>query len=487
MIQVKKGLFRKKKMDTVYDFTHFNHINDFNDFTEFYNLPVFTPDIDNFVPPKCDYLEVKNLYPLITGLSLSILLFNIRSQKCNFNAFLSEFSNCLHLFSIIAFTETWLTADRDKAFSLPGFYSINLYRNQYGGGLRLYIKDCFKTKILEDCTFLNEFYEILSIELDLGLCKYVLILTYHPPSSSSLRNTEFVNLFTLTLRTVLDLRMPVIVMGDINLNLLNPENLNYINAFINNMLELNMHPAITRPTRITLVNQSLRFSLLDQIWTTTRADPTRSFILPMSITDHFPVRIIIKNVNQTSNISREIERRVFSERNKETFKTLLNSIKLLANSDNFNSVFSNYYKELFLAYNIAFPIVKQKLRTKRAAPWMTERLRKCIKEKGRLYKLFVKGRIQKVTYTNFRNRLTNIIRRVKSLYYAKLFLENAKNSKKVWDILNGLLNRSSKNTLKELVVNNGRLRGDSLVNYINNYFINIAVSIRGAGIAVFDI
>ena len=98
---------------------------------------------------------------------------------------------------------------------------------------------------------------------------------------------------------------------------------------------------------------------------------------------------------------------------------------------------------MFLAYNIAFPVVKQKLRTKRAAPWMTERLRKCIKEKGRLYKLFVKGRIQKITYTNFRNRLTNKIRRVKSLYYAKLFLENAKNSKMVWDILNSLLNRSS--------------------------------------------
>ena len=188
----------------------------------------------------------------------------------------------------------------------------------------MYIKDCFKTKILEDCTFLNEIYEILSIELDLGLCKYVLILTYHPPSSSGLRNTEFVNLFTLTLRTVLDLRMLIIVMGDINLNLLNLENLNYINAFINNMLELNMHPAITRPTRITLVSQGLHFSLLYQIWTTTRADPARSFILAMSrsITDHFPVGIIIENVNQTSNISREIERRVFSERNKETFKTL---------------------------------------------------------------------------------------------------------------------------------------------------------------------
>ena len=52
-------------MDNVYDFTHFTHINDFNDFTEFYNLPVFSPDIDNFIPPKCDYFEVENSYPLL--------------------------------------------------------------------------------------------------------------------------------------------------------------------------------------------------------------------------------------------------------------------------------------------------------------------------------------------------------------------------------------------------------------------------------------
>ena len=59
------------------------------------------------------------------------------------------------------------------------------------------------------------------------------------------------------------------------------------------------------------------------------------------------------------------------------------------------------------------------------------------------------------------------------------FLKMQRTLKRYGIFLNGLLNRSSKNTLKELVVNNGRLRGDSLVNYINNYFINIAVTIRG--------
>ena len=77
--------------------------------------------------------------------------------------FLSEFCNYLKMFCIIVLTETWLTGDRDKAFNISGFYSFNLYRNQFGGGLRLYVKECFRAKVLDDFTSLCESYEIVSI------------------------------------------------------------------------------------------------------------------------------------------------------------------------------------------------------------------------------------------------------------------------------------------------------------------------------------
>ena len=66
------------------------------------------------------------------------------------------------MFSSIAFTETWLTADRDKAFSLPGFYSVNIYRNQYGGGLRLNIKgvDREKSAVFKELTQSFRTYEL---------------------------------------------------------------------------------------------------------------------------------------------------------------------------------------------------------------------------------------------------------------------------------------------------------------------------------------
>ena len=87
---------------------------------------------------------------------------------------------------------------------------------------------------------------------------------------------------------------------------------------------------------------------------------------------------------------------------------------------------------------LAFPKVRRRQGGRRATPWMTD-IRKCVQKKAELYKLYLKGRLQKTAYTSFRNKLTSIIRRVKALYYAKLFLENTKNTKQIWYILNGLL------------------------------------------------
>ena len=456
-------------------FTDFIDPNDFRDFSD---LPTFRLDVDNDVLPECDFIDAQNLYPFISSMALTVLMLNIRSINRNFNAFLSEFCNYFKLFSVIAFTETWLTEERDVAFNIPGFYSFNLHRNQYGGGLKLYIKEGFKAKLLDSFTVSTNSYEILSVELDICTCKYIFMLVYHPPSSSAQINLEFINLFTQLVRTVKNFKLPVIVAGDFNLNLFNPGNFSYIDLFVNNMLELNMIPLITRPTRINLVNGTVRYSLLDHIWISNGVNRTRSFIFPTSITDHLPVCSVIETQNLINSTVRHIEYRVFSNNNKETFKILLNSIKLVLNFENFNLVFSHFYNSLFLAYDIAFPIVKKKSLIKSEAPWMTEKLKRCIQKKNKLYKLYLKGRIQKNIYTVFRNQLTGVIRRVKALYYAKLFVENANDPKKIWEILNGLVNNRKKIVIEELTVNNVTICGKRLVNYINDYFINIAINIR---------
>ena len=68
------------------------------------------------------------------------------------------------------------------------------------------------------------------------------------------------------------------------------------------------------------------------------------------------------------------------------------------------------------------------------------------------------------------------MRRVKALYYARLFLENASNWKKIWNILNDLLKGRPVSTLKELMVYGVILKGNALI-HINKYFINIAANL----------
>ena len=89
----------------------------------------------------------------------------------------------------------------------------------------------------------------------------------------------------------------------------------------------------------------------------------------------------------------------------------------------------------------------------------------------------MKGRISKRDYTTYKNRLTNVIRRAKAIYYEKLFLENAKNAKVLWSTINYLTNRKSCKVLKEIVADDEVLTDEPMVNYINQYFVNTAINV----------
>ena len=115
-----------------------------------------------------------------------------------------------------------------------------------------------------------------------------------------------------------------------------------------------------------------------------------------------------------------VKRRKFPAKGKEMFKVLLSNIQVIIN-DCMNSIYMIYYKQVFEAYNIAFPLVSGTIKSKPAAPWMSPKLVECIKKKGKYYKLYLKGRVTKADYTIYKNRLTNVVRRTKALYYARLF------------------------------------------------------------------
>ena len=443
----------------------------------FQNYPEFDPDLENYVPPNCSYMCVDELSPFIFGVSLSILMINIRSCRRNFDHFIENFQNIILKFSCIILTETWLTSDLDNIFNISGFHCYDLYRNHYGGGIKLYVKDCIKTNIVNNFTMLNELCEILTVELLLDNHRAILTAIYHPPTSCHVKNVAFIDFFTLHVRQLLERKIALIIAGDLNLNLLNPNNYGYVDMYTRNLFELGLKPVVTIPTRVVIDNSITRYSILDQIWTSDGMEIRKSFVIPIDVTDHFPVGTVIMAPFSQPSYSKTTHSRPLTVNGKDLFATLLSNIYVNVINDDPNDTYDAYSRKVFDSYNIAFPIKSRSVKYKQPTPWINNRLKQCIKKKAKLYRLFLKGRISKGDYTAFKNRLTNVLRRSKILYFANMIIEKSKNSKYLWSFINDILNRKGNQALKEITVNGMVMNGEPLANYVNNYFINIATSI----------
>ena len=440
------------------------------------DYPEFSPDVDNYVRQNCRYMNVEYLSNFINGVSLTILLFNIRSCNKNFDQFISTFCNYFSHFTCIILTETWLSKERDTVFHIDGFYSVDLYRNNYGGGIKIFVKNSIQSKILNNFNMLNDLLEMLTIELSCCNHRFLLTTVYHPPTSFPQKNIEFVDLFTLTLKQLIDLKVPLVVAGDLNINLLNPRNCGYIGNYVKNLLELGLTPLVTVPTKVNVENIITRYSIIDHIWVSNELSSEETLVIPVDITDHFPVISAISTGFQLlSDVS--TKRRCLTARRKETFRVFLSNVHVNIVGSDINTIFDGYFTRVIQGYDKAFPIENYIKKSKHSSEWITPRLKECIKKKAKLYREYLKGRIDKRDYTLYKNRLTHVIRKSKALYYARLFLQNANNSKVLWSTINGILNRKNSQVLKEVKVGGRVLTGKVLANYVNRFFVDAAKTV----------
>ena len=439
--------------------------------------PKFNPKVDNYVPIECKYYDYDILQCSVPKSALNLLMCNVRSCKKNFCNLFSCFSNILTYFTCIILVETWLTKDRDISYSIPGFCSHEIYRDQFGGGIKMYVKDGVRARVVNDFTFLNNLFEVLTVEIIINGKKLFCSAAYHPPSSSHVNNNDFVLSFTSFLRSVLGHHIPAVICGDFNINLINPNKYVYIDSFVNGMFELGLNPLITIPTKINLDNPITKFSLLDHIWVSSGENAKQSFVIPIELTDHFPVGVSLDSLPTSRSAQVRQETRFLSDRGKFTFKLLLNNFVFTFLGGNINQVFDSYFNRVFDLYERAFPLTKALTGTKETAPWLTSKLKQCIKKKAKLYKLYLKGKVTKLQYVCFRNKVTNVLRRAKRLYYMKKFFEAGKNSGMIWSCLNGIMGKKKSVSLERVEVDGIIVTGQHLANHANDYFVTAAASL----------
>ena len=376
------NLKKKRKMDELLDV--------------FSDYPEYNPDVNNYVRPNFRYMNVECLSDFINGSSLTILMLNIRSCNKNFDQFISTFCDYISYFTCIVLTETWLTKDCDALLNINGFYCIDQYRSNYGGSIKVFVRKCMQSKVLSNFCVLNDVIEMLTIELLYSNYQFLLTAVYHPPTSFPVKNMEFVDFFTLYLKQLVDMKVPLVVVGDFNVNLLNPRNCVYVDMYIENLFELGLRPLVILPTKVNIENIITRFSIIDHIWVSDELRGDQTLVIPISTTDHFlVVSVISAGFQLVSDVS---SRRHLVGRVREAFRIFLSNIHVNMSGSDINTICDEYFTKVLESYNKAFPIENYTKKSKNSSPWMTPRLKECIKKKVKLFRVFKGPQQQKRLY-----------------------------------------------------------------------------------------
>ena len=158
------------------------------------NPPQFNLSEDNDIPQiNCTYVSpdafrTEGVYPSLG--SFSLLSFNIRSCRKNFASFVTFLCGLLFKFSLLVLVETWLTEGSDCAFDIAGYKQINLYRDNYGGGIKIFYDEMLNVEVDSNFTFVNDIMEVITFSLIGANFRYLICCVYRSTAANAVLFNE---------------------------------------------------------------------------------------------------------------------------------------------------------------------------------------------------------------------------------------------------------------------------------------------------------
>ena len=413
---------------------------------------------------------------------------NICSLQANIENLEDLLSDLQYEFNVIALTETWnpeKSKDRFTAKQIQGYHEYyGVTGSSSKGGCGFYVKENLSPIPRTDLNFkiseTGQETESCWIELVNTKGANTIIGTiYRHPSKN---NTLFFYNLKQKLKKINREKKKIILCGDFNLDLLNFDKDEQVNEFLNIIIEQNMHPCITEPTRITNTNKP---SLVDNIFVNTFEQPTSGNILEHISYDHLPNFTILdhqvheKKIEQKKRDRRNFDHNIFEEELLEPDFTL--KILNANDTDEAYDMYQNKFIELLDKHAPMRKLTKKEINL-RKKPWLTSGLLTSIRRKRKLFNKLKEEKFNNKNtsetyqkYKTHRDRINSLKRLSKRNFYQKFFTTNYNNSKKVWRGINQLLNKY-KGKQKSIFLEDNGLITDSkeVANRFNNYFVNIA-------------
>ena len=239
--------------------------------------------------------------------SFSLIHFNSRSVKTNFDSIDNLLHSCKSDFSVVALSETWMNdnnGDSFESYKLPEYTVYNVNRkHKKGGGTALYIKSDIDHTFIEELSYtIENCFEVVTVQINVKHGQNMVIACLYRPPNVSIKT--FLEQFTVYLNKIKSKK--VFICGDFNIDLLKTVDDHDTGNFLETMFSYNLYPLIDKPTRI----QETSCTAIDNIFTNILPSEIKSKILIDDTTDHLPVLCLynneeIKHINCTDTVKKK--------------------------------------------------------------------------------------------------------------------------------------------------------------------------------------
>lgn len=409
--------------------------------------------------------------------NLKIFQTNIRSLQKNFDELLLLLDQFKENFDIIVLTETFEIQDL-ALFKINGYNILynegNVNKND---GVVVLIKEylsyqhkVYKLKNIKYNTNVIDL-NLLEIEISINSRNVLLTCVYRSPNTCPNNFNKELSNYLKGIKKY----YAHILTGDININILSDED--YCQEYLNILNEHDFRSYINKYTRV----QNEQESVIDHFFIKC-TDQEKHFvpiIMQTPITDHYPILLYLDTNNNIKSTTKK---------NYAT-KKYIDYVKLKRDLENeqwaelFQMEDLNLQWELFinqLSYYIDknTKCIKTVNNTQGKKEWITAGLLQSVKEKNYLYykmKQNPENRELVDQYKKYKNKLTQLIKNAKMHYYNTIITKNQNCSKKIWDAVNKICNKSNSETIiKEIESNNQIIKNEKYIaDLFNKHYIDM--------------
>ena len=320
----------------------------------------------------------------------------------------------------------------------------------------------------------------------------LIVNIYRSPSRNSEKFIELVDAMLSSLDR--HARKHVVLVGDINIDLINYSSDTRCQDLIDTMAKYGFHQLIARPTRITSHSRTL----IDHVYSNDIQNTLSCNVLTVDISDHLATLTTISlgdfhyspsNSRTNMKNSSKPEIRTFNAANNLKFKELIESENWeeITPSMNANEIYDKFNEIYNRHYNSAYPVKssqpRRKFERKNPKPFMLPWLEEACARKNDAYfrKICSPTESNAAAYSKLKAFCEKHVNKLRDKYYKKYFEEHQCNSKKQWQMINKLLGRkASQSSNTKLRKSDGTLINSSqdVAEHFNNYFANIATKIK---------